>query len=120
MKLTTEDQRMIRLFILLSISRKALENDWAQLEKASLRLQAPYLELTRSTLDQISKEMAIVKQYMFRHHLKVETYKNDGLFTEYRYTCRGYEGSMKILNSHLKSQVFDYITSSFLTIKHPS
>ncbi|WP_062047969.1 hypothetical protein [Bacillus sp. JCM 19034] len=120
MKLTTEDQRIIRLYILLSISRKALENDWIQLEKASLRLQTPYLELTRSTLDQISKEMSTIKQYMFRHHMKIEKYKNDGLFTEYRYICRGYEGSMKVLNSHLKNQVFDYITSCFLTIKHPS
>lgn len=120
LKLTSEEQRMIRLFILLTISRKALETDWIQLEKASLRLQDPYLELTRATLDRISKEMSEIKQFMFRHQMKVEKQKNDGLFTEYFYHCRGYSGSMRILNTHLKNQVHDYITSCFTTISRPS
>lgn len=120
MTLTSEEQRMIRLFILLTISRKALESDWLQLEKASLRLQTPYLEMTRATLDQISKEMMAIKQYMTRHKMNVEKQKNDGLFTEYYYHCRGYSGSIRMLNSHLKNQVHDYITSCFMTVSRPS
>lgn len=114
--LTNDEQQIMRHYILLIIARKALESDLLLLEKTKLRLQTTFTEMTISLLNQISKELAPVKKEMTKLNMIVEKKQNDGLFTEFTYICRGYHGSMRILNAHLKKQVFDYITSCFTTV----
>ncbi len=111
--LTKEEQAVLRHYIIISIARKALEKDLFLLEKTPLKLQGTYLELVRKTLEQISKEMALIKRYMKLHQMKIEKQESDGFFSTYAYWCRGYEGVNRILNTHLKQQVTNYLMRFF-------
>ncbi|WP_078430262.1 hypothetical protein [Alkalihalobacterium alkalinitrilicum] len=113
MVITKEDQTTIHQFVLLTIARKALEKDLEQLKASSLKLQPAYLNLTTTVLDQLSKELGVIKRYMKQKELKVEVGKNDGTFSYYHYFCRGYEGQNHYLNVNLKNQVTQYITNCF-------
>ncbi|WP_096198916.1 hypothetical protein [Bacillus sp. FJAT-45350] len=109
--ITKEEQNIVHQYILLLIAKKALEVDLSQLEKSPLKFKEPYMELLVSLLDKIGKELGIIKRYMNQHQLKVNKKNNDGMFSKYEYFCRGYHSTHHYLNTHLKNQVSEYITS---------
>ncbi|WP_100373586.1 hypothetical protein [Bacillus sp. FJAT-45037] len=118
--LTSDEQKAIHHYILLLVARQVLERDYAYLEQSQLKLAHPYLELTKLTLDHLSREISSLKSFLRSHQMTIEKKKHDGLFSEYYYRCRGYEGVTHILNAHLKNQVHDYVTSCFTTFRKPS
>ncbi|WP_216828408.1 hypothetical protein [Alkalihalobacterium elongatum] len=113
MMITKDEQKAIHHYVLLTIARKALEKDLERLKESPLKLQPSYLTLTTTVLDQLGKELGVIKRYMKKNQLKVEAGKNDGTFSHYSYFCRGYEGHNHYLNVNLKNQVTQYITNCF-------
>ena len=113
MMITTDEQKAIHHYVLLTIARKALEKDLERLKALPLKLQPSYLTLTTTVLDQLSKELGVIKRYMKQNELQVHLGKNDGTFSHYNYFCRGYEGQNHYLNVNLKNQVTEYITNCF-------
>jgi hypothetical protein len=119
-KLTSDEHQALHHYILLLVARQVLERDFSYLEQANLKLAHPYLELTKSVLDHISKELKAMKTYLHAHHITIDSRKQEGLFSEYYYRHKGYEGVTRVLNAHLKNQVHDYVTSCFTTFRKPS
>ncbi|WP_100404943.1 hypothetical protein [Bacillus solitudinis] len=119
-KLTYEEQEVLRHYIIVSLSRKALEKDLLELEKMPLKFQEHYLVLIHSILNKMSKEMAISKKFMTNHSMNIFTKKNDGLFSEYHYRCQGYEGVKRMSNVHIKQQASNYIKRFFMPISRPN
>ncbi|WP_368503699.1 hypothetical protein AB3N04_16210 [Alkalihalophilus sp. As8PL] len=118
--LTRDEYKAVHHYILLLVARQVLERDFTYLEQAKLKMADPYLELTKSALDQISHELSTLKSYLRAHQIDIYNRTNDGLFSEYYYRHRGYEGVTRVLNTHLKNQVHDYVTSCFTTFRKPS
>ncbi|KYG32345.1 hypothetical protein [Alkalihalobacillus trypoxylicola] len=107
--LTEREWEIIHQYILLITVRRALEKDYNIFEKSSLKYQNLYLDWAKRTLDQISKELYHVKKKMKSSNITVDIPKKDGLFSQYQYTYRGYSGTNKVLNIHLRNQSFDYV-----------
>ena len=107
--ITQEELDVIHQFVLLTIARKVLGIDLLIIEKSSLKLKGSYAPFLRSIMDEIGKELALLKRFMHQHQLKITKTTNDGMFSHYEYVCRGYQSSRNYLNTHLKNQVHCYI-----------
>ena len=112
--ITKDEHEIIHQYIILTITRKALEYDLKQINSSPLKLEQIYIELLKKVLDHLSQELAIIKRFMKQRELKITLKSNDGLFSNYSYYCRGYEGKSSCLNIHLKNQVIQYLKNNLL------
>ncbi|WP_078555323.1 hypothetical protein [Bacillus alkalicellulosilyticus] len=111
--LTQQEQAIVHQYVLLSIAKQALEVDLHTLQKASLKFQEPYLDITYNVLTTIQRDLAVLKRNMHKLQLSVRKNKNDGMFSYFDSYCRGYHETHQYLNIHLKKEVFQYMSKYF-------
>lgn len=116
--ITKEEHDIIHQYVVITLTRRALEYDLSKIQKGSLKLEKAYTDILTKMLDQTSLELAMIKRFMQKNELKIISKGNDGLFSKYHYFCRGYEGNSSYLNIHLKNQVIHYLTHNILQIDH--
>ncbi|MDA3129235.1 hypothetical protein ACFPTR_02680 [Aliibacillus thermotolerans] len=104
MSITEEDHMMIHYFILLPLVKTVLEKDRQLIANSSMKIKEPYFQLIESALQRLHRDMRAIKQFMQKHRIQVLFQENDGTFSRYSYTCRGYEGKSSYLNANLKRQ----------------
>ncbi|KGA97350.1 hypothetical protein AJ85_11060 [Alkalihalobacillus alcalophilus ATCC 27647 = CGMCC 1.3604] len=111
--LTEQELKLTQRYIVLTTVRKALELDYYKTEQTKYKFQPLYLEWQTHILDQISKELGQIKKVMQLKQIKISQPINDGLFSEYHFSYRGFNHSNKILNVHLRNQSYEYLKPFF-------
>lgn len=112
--LSQQEERLFETFIILTLSRRVLQNDLVIVEKSFFKLKEPYLQLIHASIGAISKELFEIKKQLHKHSMKIEFGANDGTFFECRCYFRGYVKTSRFLNAHLKNKVQERLSTFFV------
>ncbi len=111
--LSQQEQSLSDAYIILTYTRKVLQQDLVHVEKSLFKLKEPYIQLIHSSLSAISKELFEIKKQMHQRNIKVTFGTNDGTFTEVHLFCRGYSQTIRYLNANLKMKVQNSLEKHF-------
>lgn len=86
-----------------------LERDREWIQKSSLKLKAPYVELLDQAISQVKGDLAETTDRMRHNGMKVRRGVKDDNFSEYIFCHGGYEDHRRYLNIRLKNAVEDLL-----------
>ncbi|MEK3887434.1 hypothetical protein [Bacillus sp. FSL K6-3431] len=113
-RIPTHDRDLIEQAIYLPMLLTVLNRDLIVVEKSPFKFRMPYVQLIESTMRLIRKELAEVKQYLYKNNIKVERLKSDDAFTMYVFLYKGYEEHHNYFNPRLKNRVEELLPYYFL------
>ncbi|MBW8349696.1 hypothetical protein K0H71_09585 [Bacillus sp. IITD106] len=103
-RIPTGDRDIIEQAIYLPMLLTVLNRDLIVVNKSSFKLKKPYLELIEEAMKAIQKDLAEVKRYLHKNHIKVERLKSDDAFTMYMFVYKGYEEEHNYFNPRLRNR----------------
>lgn len=90
--------------IYLPMLLQILSRDKEIIEKSSIKLKKPYLDMIDRAIENVQKDSKVTSDYLRSNKMKLIKGKTDGNFTEFAFLHRGYEDTRRYLNVRLKNQ----------------
>lgn len=104
-RIPSEIRDMIEQAIYLPMAISIFNRDLSVIQKSPFKLQQPYLALVEESLKLIQKDLAMVKQELYKQNIKVHQVERDEAFTLYSFIYNGYEEKHNYFNPRIRNKV---------------
>ncbi|WP_100406280.1 hypothetical protein [Bacillus solitudinis] len=110
MRLTEEENRVVRNLIFLEFTRKTLEHDKKHIESSGVKIKDPYIEAMDKAIVKVGTEIRDLKRALHKGQIKIheegprETEGSAKIYV-YKLTKKGYEQRMDLASHVIKNAV---------------
>lgn len=110
MRITEEDGKIVKMFILIPVAEKTLDVNIRRMRKADLKIPELFIGQLILLQDELIKKYRGTKIRMRELGIKVlESHQNaDGIFATYK--CRGYEHKMNLRWELIRSDIMTLLS----------
>lgn len=100
-----EELGMVKNYVLLPLLLTVLQRDMRIIEASEITIKTPYLEWLQGVLDNVTKELAFIKNEFRIRGIKVYEQQRTKKEIDSKYVCRGYYSSFNMLWDHIKAEI---------------
>ncbi|AZV48335.1 hypothetical protein ACUUYQ_05595 [Bacillus halotolerans] len=108
--LQPEGYELIERALFLPMVITILNRDLGGIEKSSLKLKHPYIQLINESLKIAQKDLIEVRKELRKRKIAIHEAERDEAFTLYLFVIDGYEEKHRYFNPRIREQVSSLLT----------
>lgn len=98
-------RNMIEQSIYLPMAIAIFNKDLSVIQQSPFKLHRPYLAIVEESLKLAQKDLAVIKQELYKRNIKVHQVERDEAFTLYSFFYNGYEEEHNYFNPRIRNKV---------------